>query len=103
MTKGETFVVARISEACIVKRASAEQEVTLNGGQAGLYITYKNEEGYYDPNAVSLMDGNGRVVNKTDYSLIIDDPGVVCIVKKEGTYTVKAGSLVKTLQVNAGQ
>ncbi|MBR4339176.1 MAG: DUF2589 domain-containing protein [Bacteroidales bacterium] len=81
----------------------SEQEVTLNGGQAGLYITYKNEEGYYDPNAVSLMDGNGRVVNKTDYSLIIDDPGVVCIVKKEGTYTVKAGSLVKTLQVNAGQ
>ena len=68
-----------------------------------MYITYKNEEGYYDPNAVSLMDGNGRVVNKTDYSLIIDDPGVVCIVKKEGTYTVKAGGLVKTLQVNAGQ
>ena len=75
----------------------------MSGGQAGLYITYKNEEGYYEPKAVTLLDEKGSIVNKNDYSLIVDDPGVVCIVKKAGTFTIKAGSLVKTLQVNAGQ
>ena len=79
----------------------SEQEVTLSDGRAGLYVTYKNEDGYYDPKAVTLLDDEKRVVNKNDYQLIEDDPGVVCIVKKAGAYIIKAGSLMKSLQVNA--
>ena len=79
----------------------SEQEVTLSDGRAGLYVTYKNEEGYYEPKAVTLLDDEKRVVNKNDYQLIEDDPGVVCIVKKAGAYIIKAGSLMKSLQVNA--
>lgn len=78
----------------------SEQQVTLDNGQAGLYITYRNEEGYYEPNAISLLTEAEKPVNKDDYSLIPDDPGAVCIIKKSGNYLVKAGLQKKALTVN---
>lgn len=71
---------------------ASNTQIALNGASsAGTYITYKNQEGYYDPKAITICDSKGSKVNDSVCLMTPDDPGAVCMFYKAGTYMAKAG------------
>lgn len=78
----------------------SEQELRIEPGKVcGLYATFKNEEGFFDPGkiTVSMLEGNAK---GNTFKVTKDDPGAVCIFTEPGTYLVKAGNKVKQVLVS---
>lgn len=79
--------------------------LAAEGGMKGVYVTYKNEEGYYVNDIkelkVETYNDNGVLVmaNKDAYTLTVDEPGFICLFNKEGRYVISAGSRHAQLQV----
>jgi hypothetical protein len=72
----------------------------------GVYITYKNEEGYFeyaDPDIIEIkVTENGRerkAVKGTDYQITSDNPGFICLFNAPGSYAVSVGDKTISLQV----
>lgn len=69
-----------------------------NDAMKGIYITYKNEEGYYEYSDSKIIDvkimkdgKEQKATNKTDYEISPDNPGFICIFKNPGRYLISVG------------
>lgn len=80
--------------------------LSAEGGMKGVYITYKNEEGYYVNDEkelkIEIYNDSGTLVSaikSKDYTLTVDEPGFICLFNKAGRYVISAGSRRTQLQV----
>ena len=83
--------------------------VNLNGdsnGMRGIYITYKDESGYFcnDVKKIEIQkykDGNNNPTpaGKDDYQMTKDEPGIICTFSTAGQYLIKAGDRTAQVQV----
>mgnify|MGYP003293029392 FL=1 len=75
--------------------------LALNGSSAvGTYITYKNQDGYYDASEIQITNERGSKVNDSVCKVTADDPGAICMFYKAGTYIAKAGEKQMTIIVS---
>lgn len=77
-----------------------------NDGMKGVYITYKNEQGYFENTKTDMVEikmiKDGReqkAVKGTDYEITPDDPGFICLFNTPGRYTVAVGEKTAQVQV----
>jgi len=69
-----------------------ENRVVLeNGNPNGIFITYKNTEGFYAPEEITVVNENGSSVPDSKCKLTEDEIGMLCMFFETGTYLVKAG------------
>jgi hypothetical protein len=69
-----------------------ENRVVLEGGNpSGIYATFKNAEGYYDPKAIKITTETGSTVPASKCKLTEDDNGVICMFFEPGNYLVTGG------------
>jgi len=73
--------------------------LSSENGMKGVYITYKNEEGYYVNDEkelkVEVYNDSGSLVSAIkgkDYNLTVDEPGFICMFNKAGRYVISAGA-----------
>lgn len=86
---------------------ASEQFIRLKNGSGSTYITYKNNEGYFQPDAIKVysVDDSGKVsenpVEDTVCSLAVDECGVLAQFFAQGAYVAKPeGNAAKTLKIN---
>lgn len=96
MPAGMSKVLEMLSESIDSIVATGELTVSsqkISLADAGVYITYKNVEGYYDPSAIKIYKaGDENPINDDKTcQLVLDETGAVCLLRKTGSYTVKAG------------
>ena len=87
----------------------SNQVVNLNeeaGGMKGIYITYKQEDGYYCNDTAKIAvkvysEGSDapRDADKDSYNMVKDEPGIICLFKKTGRYSIEAGERSVQVQV----
>ena len=65
--------------------------VLKNGAPNGIFITYKNPEGIYKPEEISVGDEGGTKVSDDKCKLTEDEVGMLCMFFEAGTYLVQAG------------
>lgn len=90
-----------------LRLSSSLVRLSDEGSLNGVYITYKNNEGYYDSdlekinfNVGVLNNGSENSASKgTDYDVVPDSLGIACIFKKPGRYIVHAGEKSETVNV----
>lgn len=76
-----------------------------NGGN-GVYVTYKNDAGYYENKIKDIKFGVTKLGDDSsrdsaakegeDYKASEDDPGIICMFKKPGRYKITVGQDSKT-------
>ena len=78
----------------------SEQELRMEPGKVcGIYATYKNEEGLFEPTQITIKSlDTGSTSNKC--KITVDDPGAICLFTEPGTYLVKAGNKVKQVVIS---
>ena len=69
----------------------SEQELRIEPGKVcGLYATYKNEEGFFEPTQIIITDIDSQ--SKTSKCKVTyDETGAICLFTQPGTFLVKAG------------
>jgi hypothetical protein len=77
-----------------------------SNGMKGVYITYKDENGYFcnDPKKIEIQiykDGNKNPTpaGNNDYQMTKDEPGIICTFSTAGQYLIKAGERSAQVQV----
>lgn len=113
MPAGMAKVLELLNESIDVVESGGELHVSSNYVQLsnseslnGTYVTYKNNEGFFDSNLesiqfkVSLLKNNEKIdaVKGTDYDVVPDNLGIACIFRTPGQYVIHAGD--KTAIVN---
>lgn len=68
---------------------SSNRVVLEDGKSNGVYITYKNAEGLYQPDKIQIQDDEGK--DAKNYTLTDDEIGMLCMFSNAGSYTVVAG------------
>lgn len=74
----------------------SSQKISLADG--GVYITYKNVDGYYDPSKITVewipepkKEGEEESENNVDpFKLVLDKTGAACLIRAAGKYEIKA-------------
>ena len=77
-----------------------------SNGMKGIYITYKDENGYFcnDIKKIEIQkykDGNKNPTpaGNDDYQMTKDEPGIICTFSTAGQYLIKAGERSAQVQV----
>ena len=77
-----------------------------SNGMKGVYITYKDEDGYFcnDLKKIEIQkykDGNKNPTpaGNDDYQMTKDEPGIICTFSTAGQYLIKAGERSAQVQV----
>ncbi len=79
------------------------QKITTEDG--GVYVTYKNEDGYYAPEDIKIFwVENGNATNGANGAkALIDGTGAVCLLSKAGEYLISAGKKSVLVVVSEAQ
>lgn len=96
MPAGMSKVLEMLSESIDSIVATGEltvssQKISIEDG--GVYVTYKNVEGYYDPSAIKIFTAGDDtpITDEKKCKMVLDETGAVCLIKEAGSYTIKAG------------
>lgn len=83
---------------------ASEQVLSLGNGASSTFISYKNKEGYYEPQEIKIFkyanSKEGSEPTDTECQKIIDDSGLVCTFKTKGCFLAKAGDRQLVIVVN---
>lgn len=105
MPAGIAKVLEMLNESIDAVDSNGELHVTENqvvledGNPNGIFVTYKNNEGFYAPENISVVDEDDKVVGTTKCKLTVDEIGVLCMFYQAGSYLVKAGAKKIGIQV----
>lgn len=100
MPAGMSKVLQMLNES--IESVAATGELTVSARKVshedgGVYVTYKNTEGYYEPSAIEVYAATEdaeeakAISDTTVANVITDETGAVCLLKKVGNYKIKAG------------
>ncbi len=98
MPAGMSKVLQLLNESIESVAATGELSVSarkISHEDGGVYVTYKNTEGYYEPSAIKVYDSSDaeeKEIQDTSIANVIrDETGAVCLLKQVGNYKIKAG------------
>lgn len=105
MPAGMSRVLEMLNESIDTVNAKGELQVTGDSikldenGSGGVFATYKNTSGVYEPEAIKVLDDKENEVDDNTCVLTVSDIGVVCMFKKVGAYIVSAGDSTQPIFV----
>ncbi|MCQ2231103.1 MAG: DUF2589 domain-containing protein [Paludibacteraceae bacterium] len=98
MPAGMSKVLQMLNESIESVAATGELSVSakkISHEDGGVYVTYKNTEGYYEPSAIKvydISDDEDKEIEDTSIANVItDETGAVCLLKQVGKFKIKAG------------
>ena len=72
-------------------QVTSNQVVLQGGNPNGIFVTYKNPEGFYAPEDIKVVGTDGKALPAGKYKLTEDDIGMLCMFFEAGSYLVQAG------------
>ncbi|MBR3519281.1 MAG: DUF2589 domain-containing protein [Paludibacteraceae bacterium] len=96
MPAGMSKVLEMLSESIDTIVATGELTVSsqkISTADGGVYVTYKNVDGYYAPSDIAVYKSGGTepITDNSICKLVPDKTGAVCLFYTAGSYEIKAG------------